>query len=705
MTDRHSDVGRAEDNIVRLRELARREPGRYFAPLALALVDLARGLSEIGERSGAMAAVDEAIVIGRNAVSEHADPGVDRASSLSSLSVALQVRFEMSGDLDSLNEAITLLRQSLAEGQSIEGDRTALLSNLGNALRMRFERSGVTADLAEALKLQRLAVAEASADDQDRTALLSNLGTALRLWFEVTGDVDSLDEAVALLRQAVTVTQPGNPNWARRLSNLGAALRARFERTGEQTDLAEAEALLRHAVDVAQPHSADYPMLLSNHADSLRDLAQVLNDQEIWERAGAEFAAVLKTRERVLGPDHPDTLASRNNLASVLAQQGRLAEAESAFQAVLASRRVVLGPEHPDTLASQALLTGIHDSLAKASAIATPHGEGSPGVGRVILAIDIAAFTDRKYTDANRLALRHAFYEVLIRSLAEASISRDASAFEDRGDGALVLISPTVPKSSVARIPEYMRIALRRHNAASPETRLRLRLSIDAGEVFTDAYGFVGDTILHAFRLLDSTPLRKRFAQSDSDVAVIVSDWVYREVIRHDATAQPDAYRKVSTRVKGRVIQGWIWTPADHKHTGTGEQAHQPPVAISTTGNDTSLELVDALLAIPSVADESGRRLLIRLLGQKLTSTIPNEGRARQQVIAIVRTCLARQNGLETLLATVRTLEPDTMSRRNWETAVTRILGSPVDTAQESLCLLPPRQERYSRTRQPVLRS
>jgi hypothetical protein len=37
----------------------------------------------------------------------------------------------------------------------------------------------------------------------------------------------------------------------------------------------------------------------------------------------------LATRERVLGPDHPDTLASRNNLAGAYRAAGRLAEAEA----------------------------------------------------------------------------------------------------------------------------------------------------------------------------------------------------------------------------------------------------------------------------------------------------------------------------------------------------------------------------------------
>ncbi|WP_248003680.1 tetratricopeptide repeat protein [Streptomyces mirabilis] len=38
------------------------------------------------------------------------------------------------------------------------------------------------------------------------------------------------------------------------------------------------------------------------------------------EEAEAEHRAVLDIRTRVLGPEHPDTLTSRNDLADVSAQ-------------------------------------------------------------------------------------------------------------------------------------------------------------------------------------------------------------------------------------------------------------------------------------------------------------------------------------------------------------------------------------------------
>ena len=55
---------------------------------------------------------------------------------------------------------------------------------------------------------------------------------------------------------------------------------------------------------------------------------------------------------RVLGAEHPDTLAAMNNLAATLADQGELDSARQLQEQVLEARRRVVGAEHPDTLAA-----------------------------------------------------------------------------------------------------------------------------------------------------------------------------------------------------------------------------------------------------------------------------------------------------------------------------------------------------------------
>ena len=57
--------------------------------------------------------------------------------------------------------------------------------------------------------------------------------------------------------------------------------------------------------------------------------------------------------ERMLGPDHHDTLNSRNSLAAAYQAADRPADAIALFEQILVVRERFLGPEHPDTLTTQ----------------------------------------------------------------------------------------------------------------------------------------------------------------------------------------------------------------------------------------------------------------------------------------------------------------------------------------------------------------
>jgi hypothetical protein len=62
------------------------------------------------------------------------------------------------------------------------------------------------------------------------------------------------------------------------------------------------------------------------------------------------FAELLDDYVRVLGPDHPHTLAARHNLARSQGEAGDVAGAVTAFAELLDDRLRVLGPDHPHTL-------------------------------------------------------------------------------------------------------------------------------------------------------------------------------------------------------------------------------------------------------------------------------------------------------------------------------------------------------------------
>ena len=72
----------------------------------------------------------------------------------------------------------------------------------------------------------------------------------------------------------------------------------------------------------------------------------------LLDQAITLFEKNLADSERILGPDHPDTLTSRNNLASAYQNAGRL-EAIDLFEQNLTDTLRILGPDHPDTLTSR----------------------------------------------------------------------------------------------------------------------------------------------------------------------------------------------------------------------------------------------------------------------------------------------------------------------------------------------------------------
>src|SRR6266849_4480788 len=108
-----------------------------------------------------------------------------------------------------------------------------------------------------------------------------------------------------------------------------------------------AQALQQQSMDIQQR------VLGPEHPDtltSMNNLATDLDDSDA--EAEKLFRETLDIKRRVLGPEHPDTLLAMSNLAYVLADKGRDAEAEKLEREELDISRRVLGPKHKGTLTS-----------------------------------------------------------------------------------------------------------------------------------------------------------------------------------------------------------------------------------------------------------------------------------------------------------------------------------------------------------------
>jgi len=95
------------------------------------------------------------------------------------------------------------------------------------------------------------------------------------------------------------------------------------------------------------------------------DLANAYQAAGRLVEAIALHERTLTDYERILGADHPDTLASRHNLASAYQAAGRLAEAIPLFERTLTDRERILGAEHPDTLNSRNSLASAYQAAGR----------------------------------------------------------------------------------------------------------------------------------------------------------------------------------------------------------------------------------------------------------------------------------------------------------------------------------------------------
>jgi serine/threonine protein kinase len=120
-----------------------------------------------------------------------------------------------------------------------------------------------------------------------------------------------------------------------------------------------------------------------DHPDTLRSRNYLANAYQFAGRNAEAIAlheATLRLQESQLGADHPDTLASRNNLANGYIATGRTADAVALHEAMLRLDEAKFGPDHSKTLTSgRNLAAAYRDAGRYAEAIALFRDESQAG--------------------------------------------------------------------------------------------------------------------------------------------------------------------------------------------------------------------------------------------------------------------------------------------------------------------------------------
>ncbi|MFB8440664.1 FxSxx-COOH system tetratricopeptide repeat protein [Streptomyces niveus] len=115
-----------------------------------------------------------------------------------------------------------------------------------------------------------------------------------------------------------------------------------------------------------RPHIEAF-MELTPPADDTADVVRLLHalsrfllDQGHVAQAAAFSERALAGGERLLGPDNPGTLTSRNHLGNIYRAAGDLGRAIPLYESTVADRERVLGPDHPDTLSTRNYLANAY---------------------------------------------------------------------------------------------------------------------------------------------------------------------------------------------------------------------------------------------------------------------------------------------------------------------------------------------------------
>lgn len=181
------------------------------------------------------------------------------------------------------------------------------------------------------------------------------------------------------------------------------------------------------------------------------------------------------------------------------------------------------------------------------------------GENCTVVFTDVVAFGASIRNDEHRRTIRR---ELLKMTFDALQTIWNQCCCEDRGDGHLIVVPPTVPTVQVLRalftaLPD----ALRRHNLLyGAGAQIQLKIALDVGPVTGDESGVSGQVIINAARYLDAPPLKKGMAETNATVGFVVSNFVFESAVSlAECPTEPISYSGIEVRVKEIYKQAWMY--------------------------------------------------------------------------------------------------------------------------------------------------
>lgn len=178
---------------------------------------------------------------------------------------------------------------------------------------------------------------------------------------------------------------------------------------------------------------------------------------------------------------------------------------------------------------------------------------------RTSLALDISNFTGRG--EAAQTHTRSAVFSMFKQIAADLGIRWRSGSHCDRGDGLMIVVKKPRIEVLVTDLPRHLSDAVRRHNlAAAPDTRMQLRMALDAGFVHKEGKGYTGEILNRTARLLDAPEFKAKMRDQGAEFAVIASAELC-EAIQGFHLLDDRKIEKVQVDVKETHTTAWMWIP------------------------------------------------------------------------------------------------------------------------------------------------
>lgn len=179
---------------------------------------------------------------------------------------------------------------------------------------------------------------------------------------------------------------------------------------------------------------------------------------------------------------------------------------------------------------------------------------------RVAFGIDVVSYSTRRVP--MQVEVQKRLDGMVERVLTGLDLAVHQTDRQNSGDGMMVVLPASVP-SHIA-LPKLLGgwlAVLADDNAAHPEDRIRVRLSVGSGLFTAAATGFAGLAIIEIGRVLDSQELRRAVAEHpDADVVAGIGERIYQDVVASGyPDVEPGDFQPLDVTVKSYRGRVWLW--------------------------------------------------------------------------------------------------------------------------------------------------